>query len=41
MATALDPSGASPASFIAANQVATSLISSAFWSSATTCAPRR
>ncbi len=41
MAVAVAPSGASPASFIAANHFATSRISSPFWSSATTWAPRR
>jgi hypothetical protein len=41
IAVAVAPAGASPASFIAANHLATSRISSAFWSRATTCAPRR
>lgn len=41
IAVAVAPSGASPASFIAANHLATSRISSPFWSRATTCAPRR
>lgn len=41
IAVAVAPSGASPASFIAANHFATSRISSPFWSRATTWAPRR
>ncbi len=41
IAVAVAPSGASPASFIAANHVATSRISSPFRSRATTWAPRR
>lgn len=41
IAVAVAPAGASPASFIAANHFATSRISSAFWSRATTWAPRR
>ncbi|CAM5444908.1 hypothetical protein SFUMM280S_10515 [Streptomyces fumanus] len=41
MAVAVAPSGASPASFIAANHLATSRISSPLRSRATTRAPRR
>ncbi len=41
IAVAVAPAGASPASFIAANHLATSRISSAFRSRATTRAPRR
>jgi hypothetical protein len=41
MAVAVAPAGASPASFIAANHLATSRISSPLRSTATTWAPRR